>query len=87
MLAANKDDVPPTPIIIPEQKDIKQNERICALVNFSTGFIHTPTKIFYSFLTNPYHYTPYFLKNQVKKQILSKKLYTESVENTQQKNL
>jgi hypothetical protein len=38
-LQASKNAVPPTPIIIPEQKDIKQKETNCAFVNFSKGFI------------------------------------------------
>ena len=31
--------MPPTPIITPEQKDIKQKDINCAFVNFSSGFI------------------------------------------------
>ena len=39
---ASKNAEPPMPIMIPEQKDIKQKDTICAFVNFSTGFIKIP---------------------------------------------
>ena len=39
ILQANKNAVPPMPIMTPEQNAIKQKEINCAFVNFSKGFI------------------------------------------------
>ena len=44
-LQASKNAEPPTPIIMPEQKDIKQKDTNCAFVNFSIGFMVIPPKI------------------------------------------
>ena len=66
-LQASKNAVPPTPIITPEQKDIKQKDANCAFVNFSIGFIklHRPNSFFMgSHNASLYDYNANFQKKQ-----------------------
>ena len=67
-LLASKDAVPPIPIVMPEQKAIKQKDTNCAFVNFSIGFIVVPPKKSVCFSTSKYDYTARERKNQAEMQ-------------------